>query len=195
MAQEDNGLILRGLLLFTAIGVLVAFVLGFLFLRPQPQVTATLQTPPEHTIPSALPHAGAFPANVSWYAIYQLGETMPSAPGWDIRYNAAIALARRGSASVPWPLIREMLDEQKQMRNNRVRLKDGSDVYDEATARAFMIGGLRALAAWHEKRSADPNHDVPTELREIYPVVDKLAQSEFVELKIQAEKARGTFFR
>jgi hypothetical protein len=168
MAQEDKGLILRGLLLFGAISLLVVFVLTVMFWRAEPPTT-TLRVPSENSVPSA--------------------------PGWDIRYNAATTLARRGSKAVPWLLIREILDEQQQLRNNQVRLKDGREVYDEAAARAYMISGLRALAAWHEKRSADPTREVPAELREIYPVVDKLAESEVGELKAQAEKARRTFFR
>jgi hypothetical protein len=169
MAQEDKGLILRGLFLLAAIGSVVAVVLAMLFWRPETQ-PPTLQALPE------------------------LGQTMPSAPGWDIRYNAAAALARRGSASVPWDLIHEMLDERQQMKNNRVRLDDGQDVYDEAAARAIMVSALRALAAWHEKQPADKKHEVPADLREIYQMVDKLTESPLVELKEQAEKARATFF-
>ena len=40
-----------------------------------------------------------------------LSALAPSTPGWEVRYNAATTLARRGSAAVPWALLREMLDE------------------------------------------------------------------------------------
>jgi hypothetical protein len=195
MAQENQGLALRGLILLAVIGGLVTLMLGFMFWQshtPPP----TLVAPPEHQIPSlAAPNVGAFPSGISWYAIYQLGETMPSAPGWEVRYNAATTLARRGSAAVPWALLREMLDEKLQMRNYRVRHADGRDVYDEAAARANTVRALKALAVWHEKRKAEQNLEVPSDLAEIYAMVDKLATSPFVELKIQAEKARGSFFR
>lgn len=195
MAQENHGLVLRGLILLALIGGLVALVLAFLFWRPHTPAP-TLVVPPEHQIPAvAAPNIGAFPSGVSWYAIYQLGETMPSAPGWEVRYNAATTLARRGSAAAPWELLREMLDEKQQMRNYRVRHGDGRDVYNEAAARANMISALKALAAWHEKRKAEQNLEVPSDLAEIYAIVDRLAASPFVELKMQAEKARGTFFR
>jgi hypothetical protein len=195
MAQEDKGLVLRGLFLLAAIGSLVAVVLAMLFWRPQTQPTP-LKALPENAVPLlALPPLGAFPAGVSWYAIYEIGKTMPSAPGWDIRYNAAIALARRGSDAVPWASIREMLNERQQLTNNRVRLDDGQEVYDEAAARKIMVNALRALAVWHEKQSAAHEHEVPRELRAIYGVVDKLTESPLVELKEQAQKARATFFR
>ena len=164
MAQEDKGLILRGLLLLAAIGIIITAVLAIIFWRPTTEPT-----------------------------MVKLDDTKPSAPGYDVRYSAATALARRGSSAVPWPLLREMLDERQQLSNNHVRLKDGRDVYDEANARLIMVSALRAIAAWHEKQ-ADKTQAVPAELREIYGVVDELAKSEFVELKVQAKKARATFF-
>jgi hypothetical protein len=166
MAQEDKGLVLRGLLLLAAIGIIITAVLAMIFWRSEP-----VEAP-----------------------LVKSGEAMPSAPGSDVRYAAAAALARRGSAAVPWPLLREMLDERQQLSNNRVRLKDGRDVYDEANARLIMVSALRAIAAWHEKQ-ADKTQVVPAELRDIYAMVDELAKSQFVELKVQAEKARATFFR
>jgi hypothetical protein len=194
MAQEDRGLVVRGLLLLGGIGVLVSVVLGFLFWRaPAPPAT---QEPPEVQVPAVVvPPVAAFPSGIAWYAIYQLGQTMPSAPGWEVRYQAATALARRGSSAVPWPTIREMLDEKQQMRNYRVRNADGKDIYDEAAARANMIGALKAIAVWHEKRKAENKLDTPSELRELYPVVTELTSSPFAELKLQAEKAKATFFQ
>jgi hypothetical protein len=163
MAQEDKGLVIRGLLLLTFVGALVTIVLGFMFWRTQAQP----------------PIADDGPA---------------SAPGWEIRYNAATTLARRGSAKVPWDLLHEMLDEKQQMRNYRVKQPDGQYVHDEAAARLNMISALRAITAWHEKQS-DKKQEVPAELRGIYAAVGELTKSPFVELKTQAEKAQATFFR
>jgi hypothetical protein len=166
MAQEDKGLVVRGLVLLAIIGCLVAFVLAILFWRNEPP---TVQTPPENYAPSAL--------------------------GWEIRYNAAATLARRGSTSTPWPLIREMLDEKQQLLNARVTQADGTEVYDEAVARATMIAALRAVAAWHEQRKADAKPPASADLRAIYAIVDQLAASSYGEVTNQAEKARPTFFR
>jgi hypothetical protein len=165
MAPEDKGLVLRGLALLAFIAGIVALVLAIIFWRPQPAAPT----------------------------VAIMADRAPSAPGWEIRYNAAATLARRGSAQVPWALMREMLDEKQQMCNNQTRLPDGQAVYDEAAARSNMVSALRALAAWHEKQS--PNTTVPPELRAIYVVVDQLAESSIVELKEQARKTRGTFFR
>src|SRR5688572_24308767 len=114
MAQEDRGLVIRGMLLFTGIGVLVLVVLAILFWRPQPP-PAKHEMPPEFYIAAAAIPEGTFPAGISWVSLYHMAETLPSDPGYDIRYNAAATLARRGSSDVPWDLIREMLDEKQQL--------------------------------------------------------------------------------
>jgi hypothetical protein len=165
MAPEDKGLVLRGLALLAFIAGIVALVLAIIFWRPEP-------VGPSVRIPADL---------------------VPSAAGWEIRYNAVASLARRGSAQVPWPVMREMLDEPQQMRNHQTRMPDGEEVYDEAAARSNMISALRALAVWHEKQT-NPATPSPA-LREVYAAVDRLTESKINELKEQAEKARGKFFR
>jgi hypothetical protein len=195
MAQEDKGLALRGLVLLAIIGCIVAFVLTVLFWRNEPPAAAK-QTPPEHYIPLTIaPSLAPFPSSVSWATVVQLAETLPSAPGFDVRYNAAITLARRGSTATPWPLLREMLDDKLQLRNSRVTQPDGQDVYDEFAASHKMTRALQAIAAWHEKHKADTNPLAPPELRDIYPIVDQLAENAHGEVKKQAEDARKTFFR
>jgi len=196
MAQEDKGLVLRGLILLALIGGLVTFVLALLFWRPQEQTT-TREQPAETCIPyAAVPMTFAgFPSGISWPALSQLGETLPSAPGWGIRYNAAATLARLGSAHVPWPLICEMLDEKLQMRNQRVRLPDGATVADEAAARAFVIAALHAVSAWHDKQKKTATFVVEPDLAVVYKVVDTLADSPVEEVKVLANQVRGKFFR
>jgi hypothetical protein len=196
MAQEDKGLIFRGLLLLTLIGVLVTFVLGFMLWRQPPTVVEAVQTPPESLVAmAAAPSCGGFPSGVSWWAVQQMADALPSEPGWEVRYNAAASLARRGSDAVPWALIREMLDENRQKRNYLTHSADGKAVYDEVAARANMITALHVLSAWHEKQEAAKKaDDVPPELRDIYAQVERLTQSPFAELKTQAIKARSSFF-
>jgi hypothetical protein len=195
VAQEDKGLILRGFLLLALISCLVAFVLAILFWRNEPPV-ALDHMPPEQFVPlAALPTLAPYPANVSWVALAELSETCPSAPGFDIRYNAATTLARRGSAATPWPILLEMLDEKQQLRNSRVRQKNGQDTYDDIAARRKMIISLQAVAAWHEKRKSDSQHEVTSDMRAIYARVDDLAMSATGEVKNQAEKTRDTLFR
>jgi hypothetical protein len=189
MAADDKGLVLRGFFLLAVIGVIVTVVMTILFMRPQP-APSRVAIAPENLVPLLV---AGYPEGTPYGTAFAMADRLPSAPGWTIRYNAATTLARRGSASMPWPLMREMLDESQQMRNARTRLPDGTSVIDEAVARANMVGALKALAVWHEKQGA--KREAPAELREIYKVVDKLAESSTVELKSQAEKARATFFR
>jgi hypothetical protein len=163
--SEDTGLAKRGLLLLGAMTAIVTVVLVILFNRGGPEAPA-------------VPDGGD-----------------PSAVGWEIRYNAAVALARRGSDNVPWPLFREMLDEKQQMRNFRVELEGGQVAVDEVAARTALISALRALGDWHVKQRAANKTAAPAGLRPVYEQVDRLAESPVAELKKEAERARGTFFR
>jgi hypothetical protein len=189
MASDDKGLVLRGFFLLAVIGVIVTVVMAILFTRPQ-VAPPRAAIAPEYLVPLLV---AGYPESTPYGVAFAMADRLPSAPGWEIRYNAVTTLARRGSPATPWPLMREMLDESQQMRNARAKLPDGTSVIDETAARSNMIGALKALAVWHEKQGT--KRDAPPELREIYKLVDKLAESPIAELKAQAEKARATFFR
>ncbi len=73
-------------------------------------------------------------------------------PGLRIRYNAAVALARRGSGRAPVEMLREMLDESEQLDQHRIRYqKDGHEAADEPTASDTVQTALRAAAELHHK--------------------------------------------
>jgi hypothetical protein len=186
--KQDSGLVRRGLFLLVLIGGLVAVVLWIIFQRP------AQKTPPESKAPEpfvaglVVPNA-AFHASVSWPALAMLTDKLPSAPGWEIRYNAAAALARLGSSDVPWPIVAEMLDEDQQMRNFRVRLETGQVVPDEAAARLTVINGLKAVKAWHEKRKNETA--VSTDLQRVHAAVARLTGRPIVELKKLAEETQA----
>jgi hypothetical protein len=77
----------------------------------------------------------------------------PSARGCEVRYNAAVALAHRGSAdAIVIDLLTELISEPQQMANFRTTLKSGQTVADEQAAREAVIGGLRAIIALHRKQ-------------------------------------------
>jgi hypothetical protein len=190
---QDTGLVKRGFLLLAAISALVIVVLLIIFQRAVPTATPSVERP--ELLTTGLVRTGVtFPGAVAWRDIYKIGEAFPSAAGWKIRYNAAGALARRGSADVPWDTLLEMLDEQRQLRNFRVQLQDGQVAADEAAARLTMIYALRAIADWHKKQQ-ERAKEVPPELTRVYAAVDKLAGSPVMEIKAQAENTRHTFFR
>ena len=78
MAQEDKGLVLRGMILLLVIVAIVGVVLAMLF-RRGPEVNPVSERPAEIYVPSVvLPTAGAFPSSINWLAMYEMMATMPS---------------------------------------------------------------------------------------------------------------------
>jgi hypothetical protein len=114
----------------------------------------------------------------------------PKSPaGWEIRYNAALALAHRGSAAikepVAWESLVEMLDEAQQMRNFTTQLADGREVPDETAARLTVIGALKAVQTLHRgNRTLD--------LSGLAEPIAKLSQSANAAVRTEAEKTRLT---
>jgi hypothetical protein len=192
MAQ-DKGLVLRGLLLLGFMLGLAALVSMVLWFRREPkareQAAADL---PGLVALSAVPSAGpGFPASVNWPALAKLSESLPSSTGWEIRYNAAIALARRGSCAAPFDTLSEMLDEDLQMRNFRVKLADGKEVPDEAAARRTVLNALQALVEWnkvqHCRRWRDKDRP---QWRQVGAAIAQLMHSPNVAVKDEAEKTK-----
>jgi hypothetical protein len=106
-----------------------------------------------------------------------------SLDGWEIRYNATLALARRGSAQTPLDELKEMLDEEQQMRNFEVRTQEGREVIDEQAARLTVLKALEGVMALHQKR---PGLNLAT----LDPAIDKLTQSPNLTLREKAEDTR-----
>lgn len=159
---DEAGFVKRGLLLLAAMLALGAAVLTMVLYRP----------------------------NVAEPVVYANLPAKESEPGWLIRYNAAAALARRGSADVPWKVLDEMLDEKQQLKNFPVKLSDGKTVSDEAAARATVITALKALGEWHKKSPASP---APAGFLALRDRVEALSKSTYPELKAQAESLRTAF--
>lgn len=115
----------------------------------------------------------------------------PTADAREIRYNAALALANRGSPLVkedaPWEAMTEMLDEEKQLTNFFTPLGDGRSAPDETAARMTVISALRSLQELHKKR---PSLD----LKELKPAIGKLTQSSNATVRVEAKKAYDAIF-
>ncbi|MFL5342266.1 MAG: hypothetical protein ACJ8F7_19135 [Gemmataceae bacterium] len=111
----------------------------------------------------------------------------PSPPGWEVRYNATVALARRGSDKVKeehvWDNLVEMLDEEQQFRNFRRPLKDKTEVTDEAKAWLTIITALQAVDELHRRR---PELD----LSGLNPSVEKLTHSRNMAVSTEAKKTQ-----
>jgi hypothetical protein len=112
----------------------------------------------------------------------KVGRSMTSSPGSKIRFNATVALARRGSASLRLGSLAEMLDEESLRRNFRLRLKDGQEIGDEALIATTLTTAMRALLSLHELQPAK-------NLSELQPALAKLEESSDPTLSSDAKVA------
>jgi hypothetical protein len=108
-------------------------------------------------------------------------EAITKVPGLRIRYNATVALARRGSDKARLGVLQEMLDEALQRQNFVLKRKHGEEVPDEATARVTLATALQAVAELHRKQ---PERDLTMLLAK----VDEIAQGPNAALQAEAER-------
>lgn len=101
----------------------------------------------------------------------------PSKEGFQLRYNATLALARRGSAKVPLKQLNEMLDEDKQLKN----FTEKNEVNEEL-ARRIVLKAIEAVGSVHKKH---PELDISS----LEPALQKLTDSRNLTLR---DKARET---
>ena len=94
-----------------------------------------------------------------------------SSPGWGIRYNATITLARRGSKKTRLDILDEMLDEDKQRANFRTRITNGEEVVNEQREQDVFGALNTALDATvkYQEKTNDPK------LVALKPALEKLA--------------------
>jgi hypothetical protein len=105
----------------------------------------------------------------------------PKMQGLGIRYQAAMALARRGSGKAPLALLGEMLDEESMKQRFHHQLKDGQDVPDPAVGYQTLVNTLKAVAELHRK---NPRLD----LAALRPAIETLAHSDNAAVRAEAEK-------
>jgi hypothetical protein len=110
-----------------------------------------------------------------------LPEDVIRVPGLKIRYNATVALARRGSDKVRLGILQEMLDENQQQKNFLLRPKGGEETPDQATAILTVSTALQAVAELHRKA---PNRD----LSSLYPALEELAHNPNLAVRKEAER-------
>jgi hypothetical protein len=192
MSEEGSGLVRRGLMLVAGIGVLAVIVLFILLNRPVGGAAPKETVPPEGLGLLGSVGAVSFPGSVDWPALAVMPMVLPSGPGWEIRYNATLALARRGSPHLPLENVREMLDESQQMRNFRAPLDKGGSVPDEVAARRTILNTLEALTAWWQKLPATDRArlDQDPALRAVRTELDRLAESPNATLWSKAKQTR-----
>lgn len=104
--------------------------------------------------------------------------------GLGIRYQAAVALARRGSAQAPLDVLGEMLDESVQLEKHRVRsAKDGREAPDKVATYGDMENALKAIAELHRKNPR-------VNLAALDTAIDKLKRSDNPAVRKEAERTR-----
>lgn len=174
---DDSGMVKRGLMLLSMIGILAVAVLLILFRNRGPAASRN-DVQPELLIGGVIAPAVAFPLSVNWAAVQELGDSLPSAPGWEIRYTATRVLAHRGSPKVPVPILCEMLDADRQLRNFRSQLPDGRYVADEAAAYQEVVIALKAVGEWRKNSKALAANSVDErDMQKLRAAVEKLAHS------------------
>jgi len=107
------------------------------------------------------------------------------ASGWDIRYTAVIALARRGSDRIKdhFDTLADMLDEPQQRANCTNRSAGGQESVDEPLVTGIITGALKAIVELHRRR---PEMD----LSPLTPAIDKLTQSDNPVIRTEAAKTK-----
>jgi len=185
MAAEDTLILKRGLVLLALVGAIAVTVLVVMFRR-----TGTAEQPVENRpdnvgVVLCGTNAG-FPASLPWIALYQLSDTLPSAPGWEVRYTATRVLANRGSARLPLPVLCEMLDEQRQSRNFQAKLADGRVVPDEGAAAQEVVIALKAVGEWRKHTAAV--QAAGAEMRTLTEAVEKLTRSRNNVVRTRAQE-------
>src|SRR5215471_9557304 len=96
----DTKIVRRGLLLLALVGTLAATVLVMMLRRPG-RTEPVSATRVETLAPFLVVPATGFPASLTWATLFQLGDALPSAPGWEIRYTATRVLALKCSPKIP----------------------------------------------------------------------------------------------
>jgi hypothetical protein len=136
---------------------------------------------------------GAAPSEVS-------RDLEPSRPGWGIRYDATLALARRASDRIKDPHrldeYREMLDEQQQLRNftlfpgerqrpdeppRKVAATDAAGAYNT------VLTALKVMGELHQKR---PDLNLCKLDPRIATQLDQLTHSSNAAVRTEAERTR-----
>jgi hypothetical protein len=109
---------------------------------------------------------------------------MSKIPGLQIRFNAAVALARMGSKAAPLDLLQDMLNEGYLRTNLILRpRKGGDDRPNEEVIGQTLLNTLKAAAELHRLR---PDMD----LSSLAPAVDALAGSGNPDVRTEAETTK-----
>ncbi len=111
----------------------------------------------------------------------QIDVPVTKIPGLTIRYNATIALARRGSDKLRLGLLEEMLDQDLLRQRFVVAGPDGKDIVDEALVSKTLEGAMEAVAELHHRK---PERD----LSKLVSKIEYLAQDSNLATRSEADR-------
>lgn len=186
---SGKGFLIGALLLVLGLGAFGAYQIYSVWKSPT-QAVARLETSPEQLIHLWKSPQAAFPSAIAWGPLLQLSDALPSPPGFEIRYTATRVLASRGSPRIPLDILREMIDEERQMRNFRVQLKDGKVVPNQGEAWEVVLIGLKAISEWHRHPGAVKSVGNSQQLQDLYRSIEKLTKSPSQTVRTHAENVR-----
>lgn len=111
-------------------------------------------------------------------------EAVSKIPGLQVRFNAAVALARFGAKGARVDVLKDMLDENYLRDNLVLRPRAGGpDRPNEEVIGQTLTNALKAVAELHELR---PDMDLST----LKPEVDALTASGNPDVRTEAEKTK-----
>jgi hypothetical protein len=109
-------------------------------------------------------------------------------PGLLVRYNANLALARRGSTRTKIPMLREMLDEQELGKAIALERTDGSRHPNEAKVEMVLLNSLKALTELHRKRPEAVTPELRQAVSKLQESADKAVSTEAKQTAIDLGK-------
>ncbi len=110
-------------------------------------------------------------------------KTLTKTPGLQIRFNAALALAHRGSPKVRLGILQDMLDESALRTNFLIEQPGGVQMPDEQVISQIMEFALKALVQLHKRQ---PKMD----LSSFTPTLDTLAKNGNIAIRAEATLAQ-----
>jgi hypothetical protein len=114
----------------------------------------------------------------------QESRTVVRSPGFRVRANATVALARRGSARVDLGILQEMLDPDLLRKRFVVRQrKSGEEQPDETLVAGTLVNALKATTELHHKRPE-------MNLARLRPGIDRLAEDANAAVQAEARQSR-----
>jgi hypothetical protein len=99
----------------------------------------------------------------------------------EVRYNATMAQARRGSDRVQLKLLQEMLNEQQLRKTLPLTSREGPNATNEEVVRVTIVYALKAIAELHRRQ---PDRD----LSALIPALKQLKQSSTLTFRTEAEQ-------